>query len=153
MRNNYPTKPPYKYTSIIFPTKTTSTPSLRTLGEMNGYSHGEVSDYTTDLSKVKNIQAHTRNRQYRFSVDNRRPAFSYRPVNGLKEIALPVSVNRIDGLYESQDHRLCIATPKQLLFCKDDNDFSIVFRRETKLGASTNSTNLTTAFVDTRRTR
>ena len=53
MRNNYPTKPPYKYTSIIFPTKTTSTPSLRTLGEMNGYSHGEVSDYTTDLSKVK----------------------------------------------------------------------------------------------------
>ena len=59
------------------------------------------------------------------TIDGR--LFSYRPVNGLKEIALPVSVNRIDGLYESQDHRLCIATPKQLLFCKDDNDFSIVF--------------------------
>lgn len=64
------------------------------------------------------------------TVDGR--LFSYRPANGLKEIALPVSVNRIDGLYELLGKRLCIATTKQLFLRENDNDFSEIRLSENK---------------------
>ena len=104
--------------------------------------------------KSRNIQAHTRNRQYRFSVDNRRPAFFIPSGKRTQR-------NRPPGF--SQPHRRPLWVARSSLVHRNPEAIAFLQRRQRLLHRfSAGKRNLAhqqilpisrRRFVDTRRTR